>query len=494
MSEQYQQARNLHQQGLLNEAQKIYEALLAEDPKHPDVLHALAVLLAQKNRYEPATKIAEQALQYDTNNATIINTLANLYLRQANYEKAKQYFELCLQYNSKHKSALGYLGQISLQQRHYQQAISYFKQRLVFDSQHANSHHDLGLAYLETKQYLRAKPHFEKAIALGCNDCERYYHYGICLLQCGDYKAALQAFMQQLECQPSIETDYNIAVLLMYEGRSNDAINYFDRVLTQNPKHIDSHINLGVMYLNSQQTRQAISHYQTALTLAPEREDIQHILAALQHQNTSSTAPQRFVSELFDQYAAYYDIHLNRQLKYQVPNEINKLLLNAINTDTHHWDVLDLGCGTGLVAEALQLSYHNIDGIDASQNMLDVAKHKNHYHELIHGMIPQALDQVSQYQLVIAADVFTYIGKLDQVIDHISRHSNEKGYLCFSVEQHHQDQDFLLQETIRYAHNRKYINALASKYGFNILEQRSIILREQNQQTVEGLLCLWQKA
>ena len=61
------------------------------------------------------------------------------------------------------------------------------------------------------------------------------------------------------------------------------------------------------------------------------------------------------------------------------------MVCNALkkwNADPNH-KVLDVGCGTGIVAEELKkLGFKNIDGADVSQDMLDLAHQKNIYDNL----------------------------------------------------------------------------------------------------------------
>jgi len=70
--------------------------------------------------------------------------------------------------------------------------------------------------------------------------------------------------------------------------------------------------------------------------------------------------------------------------------------------------VLDLGCGTGLVGQALtEHGFNNIDGFDASEKMLEQARPKGIYRQLMIGDIraPNALTADS-YDAAIAVGVF----------------------------------------------------------------------------------------
>ena len=70
--------------------------------------------------------------------------------------------------------------------------------------------------------------------------------------------------------------------------------------------------------------------------------------------------------------------------------------------------ILDIGCGTGLVAEALAAQgFTAIDGLDASPRMLDEARAKGIYRRLIEGDVrdPDAIAP-GCYDAVIAVGVF----------------------------------------------------------------------------------------
>ena len=71
-------------------------------------------------------------------------------------------------------------------------------------------------------------------------------------------------------------------------------------------------------------------------------------------------------------------------------------------------EILDIGCGTGLVAEELaHRGFTAIDGLDASSRMLDKARSKGVYRNLIEGDVraPDAVES-GRYDAVIAVGVF----------------------------------------------------------------------------------------
>ena len=70
--------------------------------------------------------------------------------------------------------------------------------------------------------------------------------------------------------------------------------------------------------------------------------------------------------------------------------------------------ILDIGCGTGLVARELAArGFTAIDGLDASSRMLDEARTKGVYRRLVEGDVrdPEAIE-AERYDAVIAVGVF----------------------------------------------------------------------------------------
>ena len=72
--------------------------------------------------------------------------------------------------------------------------------------------------------------------------------------------------------------------------------------------------------------------------------------------------------------------------------------------------ILDIGAGTGIIGSLLKKNgYENIDGLDASPKMLEMAKEKNCYKKLINSIVAHnirlPIDDRS-YDVIIMAGVF----------------------------------------------------------------------------------------
>jgi predicted TPR repeat methyltransferase len=108
----------------------------------------------------------------------------------------------------------------------------------------------------------------------------------------------------------------------------------------------------------------------------------------------------------YDEFASSYDTDFANALGWNYPKAIAETYLNqAMTTDR---PIADIGCGTGLVAEALDCASDDIDGIDISEEMLAMAKEKGLYRSTIKADLTSSLDAIkNDYGAVVSAGTFT---------------------------------------------------------------------------------------
>ena len=98
---------------------------------------------------------------------------------------------------------------------------------------------------------------------------------------------------------------------------------------------------------------------------------------------SSKSPPDRFVEQLFDQYAPTFEYELVQKLQYNLPVTLTKLIKNRANEGGVN-SVLDMGCGTGLFGVEIRSVCQRLEGVDISKRMLQVADQKNIYDKLTH--------------------------------------------------------------------------------------------------------------
>ncbi len=215
-------------------------------------------------------------------------------------------------------------------------------------------------------------------------------------------------------------------------------------------------------------------------------------LARLGARPAPHAAAEAYVQSLFDQYAVHFEQHLVGVLAYRAP----ALLLEAVSvirTDPFA-SVLDLGCGTGLCGAAFKPLAKFLCGVDLSPGMIEEARAKSVYDRLEVSNIKAFLEAEpdASADLLLAADVFVYIGDLAPIFSAASRVMMPGGLFAFTLQQ--TDEGYKLQADLRFAHAPGYVGELADRSGLKIFTMQPAVTRRDAGQDVQGLLVVAQKA
>lgn len=427
---------------------------------NPDYLEAQinqGLLLIKQHEFNTALKIFENILIKNPHVMLAHYHLANLYLRLDDSQKAIQHYAVFLQHNPNHPEAWNNYGAALLKQKQTNDAINAFNKVIEIEPKHLFARRNLATALLQQDRFTEAAWHYQLCLQLDSNDSE---------------------------------TQYNFAVATMALGNIPDAIQHFLKTLSLDPNHINAHCNLAALYSRTGKKDKAIEHYQIALQLKPDYPDIAYMLDALTGKKLPKAAPNEYVKNLFDSYAGYFDKQLTEELHYQTPKLMRKILQKYFPLEKVHWNILDLGCGTGLSGDAFRDIAAHLVGVDLSEKMLEKAREKNIYDELIPGDIVTVLTQINQvYNLIISADTLVYFGDLTAVFKHCHQALLPEGFFLFSLEQG-SEKDYQLQTTGRYAHTKTYIERLCQETGFKILTCETIISRYQAGEEVNSWVFL----
>ena len=323
------------------------------------------------------------------------------------------------------------------------------------DPESPEVHYRLGLLFADTRRLPSALDSYDAAVALTPSDPRFHNNRGSVLQQLGRIEDAASAFQQAIDLAPDLQPPYvNLGNLLFQSGRGALAIEVYERAIARG-------LDAGVF---------------------------RQFIAAARGEATPRS-PDAWVRATFDNFAPVFDAHL-QSLGYAVPGQLANLLKRHLSASV---DILDLGCGTGLCGVSLAASRKSLVGIDLSEQMLSFAKQRGVYDELRKSEIHEWLCRAGAetFDVVIAADVFIYIGALENVFSEIARVTRRGGWLAFSIEEN-DGTDYVLRSSGRYAQSTGYIERLA-KPSFRIVDNVAEAIRTEKGVPLWGRLLLMQR-
>ncbi|MEW6314334.1 MAG: tetratricopeptide repeat protein [Pseudomonadota bacterium] len=348
------------------------------------------------------------------------------------------------------------------------EAQEFCKKVIKLEPGHPQANHFLGESYSRLHDYGKALKHLQLAQDLLPNSPAIQNAMGNVFLGMADYDKALSCYQRALALNPNWpETHFNLGTIYKKIGRFNDAIRHFQVALNLNPQWAQAHDNLARLLEAQGRTDDAIVHYQEAVRLDATNLSAKHHLAALSGENPDAP-PKSYLMEIFDANAEQFDHYLVNVLGCQIPQLLRRSVDGLSGGAAHFGNAMDLGCGTGLAGQAFRDVCEHLSGIDLAPCMIEEAKKKGIYDELLTGEIPGELSRVQRrYDLFIASDLFVYIGNLSEIFSEVARHAAPGAWFVFSTEISVAT-DFSLLPTGRYAHSTDYIEQLAKANDFSI--------------------------
>ena len=267
-----------------------------------------------------------------------------------------------------------------------------------------------------------------------------------------------------------------------------EALDLWSGLIAQEGKDIEALLGRVRTLLAMGKPAQAIADTTTLLELAPG-DSVYAYYSALAHGVTPAHQPIELNRLMFDNMAEVYDLHVVRGLRYQLPKIVAEKIL--VRYPEKRLNVLDLGCGTGLLGACLGRIDGFLIGVDVSNKMVEQAARHQVYDRFHTVNLLEALDATpqGQYEVLTALDVFIYIGDVTEAIPNAWRILMPAGDLYFSCETAPEDgPDLVLLGSGRYAHKRSHVQALCRAAGFESVEIEDLALRYERGQPVQGFL------
>ena len=384
----------------------------------------------------------------------------NAHFEAGRFEAALSEFDAALALVPGRPSLLANRGATLCRLARWIEAVPALQAAVQEDPDHADAWAALGLAQEALGQWAAAADGLQRAMALGLRSAVLNVSLAVCQLRLEQPEPALRSLDQALALDTTLAEAWSMRGNLMREaGQLPEAARCFEQALAHGGDDA-----LHRFYLASVRPGEPVPPH----------------------------PPRAYVESLFDDYAPDFQHHLLQNLKYQA----HSTLLAPLLAEGRRWSLaLDLGCGSGLCGRLLAPVCDAVDGVDVSHVMVKQATASGAYRRVAHAELLPFLEASDEpADLIVAADVFIYVGAIDAVVPAAARRLAPGGVLAFSVEQADPAHDLQLRPSLRYAHGRTAIEQLAASCGLGIRALWEAAIREDQGRPVMGWYVLLQRA
>lgn len=164
-----EQAEAAVKQGKYPEAEKIYEKLLARDPKNAYLLSEQGVVLFRQDKLKSAEVMLKKAAAISPDDAFAQATLGIIYYRMRRYDDALDSLTKAIRIDPKNATAHNYLGITSSQKGWPEAALDEEQKAIALNPNYADAHFNIAVIYATNQPPAkeRALEHYRKATQLG---------------------------------------------------------------------------------------------------------------------------------------------------------------------------------------------------------------------------------------------------------------------------------------------------------------------------------------
>lgn len=464
-------------QGRGSDADACFRQVLDREADHPDALHRRGILAFRRGEPREAVDLLSRAVAVRADDATLLGHLAGAHMAAGNLDEAIVHFNRALELAPEFPAAHLRLGDAYSAKGDMGRSEASYRQAIALAPEDPRGHVGLARTLLFGGNAEEGEAVLHRALELTRGAPDMINLVATVLVEAGGLDAALELFEASIHAAPDDPAGHaGMGIALHMLGRAPEAEEAYRKALGMDPGHVLALKHLGVLMQERGDLEAAADCFRRLIAADPTDDVARHMLAATTGETTTG-APAGYVTRLFDDYADRFDAHLE-QIAYRVPELIRDAIREVIGRDEAALRVLDIGCGTGRCGVALRPLAGHLTGIDLSARMIAKCRARNVYDSLEAKSIEAALEgREESYDLIVAGDVFTYLGDLARVVEDCARALRPGGLMAFSVEDA-EGVSYVLRPTGRYAHSMAYVDDLAKRAGLARAYHQAMVLRD----------------
>lgn len=265
-TEQLSEAMEYHRQGDLDEAARRYEAILTDEPNHPDALHLLGVIAHQRGDQELAARLIGHALEQAADRGAFHCSMGNVHRARGEFDEALACYEKSVELNPNLSEGYSNLGALLMARGDLEGAERNLKLALVVDEGNAQALNNMGTVLLRQGRSEEALPHLVKAARAAPRSAVAQANLGSALRARGTPGLALQCFENAIDIRPDFERAHTeLGEVLIELNQPEQAREAFRKALALRPDSSEAHRGMARLLRREGRATEAVAHLEQAL-------------------------------------------------------------------------------------------------------------------------------------------------------------------------------------------------------------------------------------
>ena len=338
-----QQGVAAHKEGKLQDAERLYRAILQSQPLHPDANHNLGVLAVSDNKADEALPLFKTALEANPKIEQFWLSYIDALIKEQQFENAKQVYEqaknqgldgerlISLEKQLSPKTQIENFNSASPSQQQLNSLLGYYQKGRFNDAEelaisitnkfpkYQFGWKVLGAVLGTIGKKFEAVEANQTAVTLSPQDAEAHYNLGVTLKELGKLDEALDSYTQTIALKPDFaEAHYNLGVTLKELGKLDEALASYTQAIALKPDFAEAHYNLGNTLKELGKLDEALDSYTQAIVLKPDYAEVHRMLTLMKKFDAQD-----------EQYSNMLELYLNEEISEEQRCHINFGLAKA---------------------------------------------------------------------------------------------------------------------------------------------------------------------
>jgi Flp pilus assembly protein TadD len=282
-----------HKEGKLEEAERLYRAILKSQPAHPDANHNLGVLAVSVNKSDVALPLFKIALEANPKIEQFWLSYIDALIKEKQFDNANDIIEQAKKQGVAEEKLNAFESQLSSKSQnvnsanpsqeqlnsllgHYQNGRFNDAEKLAMSITQKFPTHQLGWKVLgavlkQTGRVIDSLTAMQKSVQLAPQDAAAHSNLGITLKELGRLDEAEASYMQAIVLKPDFaEAHSNLGITLQELGRLDEAEASYTQAIALKPDYAEAHNNLGATLHELGRLDEAETIYTQAIALKPD--------------------------------------------------------------------------------------------------------------------------------------------------------------------------------------------------------------------------------
>ncbi len=199
----FDRARLAYQQGQLQQAEQLFQQVIAQAPQHDEALHLLGLLYSQTGRQTQAIDFIQRSIGVGKHRPEFYNNLGEVWRLMGNLTEAIKNYKQAIEINLFFPDAHYNLANIFKQQGKLNEAVKHYEWALGLNPDYVGAHYNLGNSQLALAKLDEAAASYQRVIELKPDHGKAHYNLGTVFQQQSQRNKAIECYRRALKIDPN---------------------------------------------------------------------------------------------------------------------------------------------------------------------------------------------------------------------------------------------------------------------------------------------------